>query len=90
MASWMRGKLGSFAAENVLLSKSLCCMLIRAKADTLLAIDKHGEYVFANNGGPPKTAVRVPGGDHEYTPYVMGYEAYLATMLGFIMHEGFL
>jgi pimeloyl-ACP methyl ester carboxylesterase len=57
---------------------------IHGKADTFLAIDKHGEYVFANYGGPSKTAVRVPGGDHEDTPFVMGYEAYLAALLSFI------
>ena len=57
---------------------------IHGKADTFLAIDKHGEIVFANYGGPSKTAVRVPGGDHEDTPYVMGYDAYLAALLSFI------
>ncbi len=57
---------------------------IHGKADSFLAIDKHGELVFANYGGPSKTAVRVPGGDHEDTPYVMGYEVYLAALLSFI------
>jgi pimeloyl-ACP methyl ester carboxylesterase len=57
---------------------------IHGKADTFLAIDKHGEIVFANYGGPSKTAVRVPGGDHEDTPFVMGYDAYLAVLLSYI------
>jgi pimeloyl-ACP methyl ester carboxylesterase len=57
---------------------------IHGEADSFLAIDKHGEIVFNNYQGPNKTAVRVPGGDHEDTPYVMGYPAYLAALLAFI------
>lgn len=57
---------------------------IHGEADSFLAIDKHGEIVFNNYQGPNKTAVRVPGGDHEDTPYVMGYSAYLAALLAFI------
>ncbi len=57
---------------------------IHGEADSFLAIDKHGEIVFNNYQGPNKTAVRVSGGDHEDTPYVMGYPAYLAALLAFI------
>jgi len=41
MASWMQGKRVSIAAENLLLSKSLCGMLIHGKTDNFLAIDTH-------------------------------------------------
>jgi pimeloyl-ACP methyl ester carboxylesterase len=57
---------------------------IHGEADSFLAIDKHGEIVYNNYVGPSKTAVRVPGGDHEDTPFVMGYTSYLAALLNFI------
>jgi pimeloyl-ACP methyl ester carboxylesterase len=57
---------------------------IHGEADTFLAIDKHGEVVFNNYAGPLKTAVRVSGGDHEDTPFVMGYSNYLSALLTFI------
>lgn len=57
---------------------------IHGEADAFLAIDKHGEIVYNNYVGPSKTAVRVPGGDHEDTPFVMGYPNYLNALLGFI------
>lgn len=57
---------------------------IHGEADAFLAIDKHGEIVYNNYAGPSKTAVRVPGGDHEDTPFVMGYPSYLGALLNFI------
>lgn len=57
---------------------------IHGEADAFLSIHTHGEVVFNNYAGPSKTAVRVPGGDHEDTPYVMGYTNYLAAILAFI------
>jgi pimeloyl-ACP methyl ester carboxylesterase len=57
---------------------------IHGESDTFLAIDKHGEIVYNNYSGPSKTAVRIPGGDHEDTPFVMGYANYMAALLTFI------
>lgn len=57
---------------------------IHGEADAFLSIHTHGEVVFNNYAGPSKTAVRVPGGDHEDTPYVIGYTNYLAAILAFI------
>lgn len=57
---------------------------IHGEADNFLAIDKHGEIVYNNYNGPSKTAVRVPGGDHEDTPFILGYTNYLNSLLTFI------
>lgn len=57
---------------------------IHGEADSFLSIHTHGEIVYTNYQGPSKTAVRVPGGDHEDTPFIMGYSNYLAEILHFI------
>lgn len=57
---------------------------IHGEADSFLAIDKHGEIVYNNYQGPSKTAARVPSGDHEDTPLIMGYSNYLSTIMNFI------
>lgn len=57
---------------------------IHGEADSFLSIHTHGEVVFNNYQGSAKTAVRVPGGNHEDTPFVMGYSNYLAAILHFI------
>lgn len=58
---------------------------IHGEADDYLAIDKHGEVVFNNYTGPSKTAVRVPGGGHENTPLMLGYQNYLEAIESFIL-----
>lgn len=57
---------------------------IHGEADSFLSIHTHGEVVYTNYQGPSKTAVRVPGGDHEDTPFIMGYSNYLTDILQFI------
>jgi pimeloyl-ACP methyl ester carboxylesterase len=57
---------------------------IHGEADSFLSIHTHGEVVFNNYQGPAKTAVRVPGGNHEDTPYIMGYSNYLQAILNFM------
>jgi pimeloyl-ACP methyl ester carboxylesterase len=57
---------------------------IHGEADSFLSIHTHGEVVYNNYQGPSKTAVRVPGGDHEDTPFIMGYSNYLTEILHFI------
>jgi hypothetical protein len=57
---------------------------IHGEDDSFLNIHTHGEVVFKNYGGPSKKALRVPGGDHENTPFVMGYTNYLNELLLFI------
>jgi len=57
---------------------------IHGEADSYLSIHTHGEVVFGAYPLATKTAVRVPGGDHENTPFVMGYANYLESILNFI------
>jgi pimeloyl-ACP methyl ester carboxylesterase len=57
---------------------------IHGEADSYLSIHTHGEVVFNTYPKSTKTAVRVPGGEHEDTPFVMGYENYLSAILNFI------
>ena len=57
---------------------------IHGEADSFLSIHTHGELVYNNYAGPSKTAVRVPGGNHEDTPFILGYTNYLSEILKFI------
>ena len=52
--------------------------------DNFLSIETHGEVVFKNYHGTYSEAVRVPGGDHENTPFMFGYTNYLTAILNFI------
>lgn len=57
---------------------------IHGMDDTFLNIETHGEIVFKNYNGLYGEAVRVPGGEHEDTPFVFGYDNYSTTLLNFI------
>ncbi len=57
---------------------------IHGEADSFLSIHTHGELVYNNYAGPSKTAVRVPEGNHEDTPFILGYTNYLSEILKFI------
>lgn len=66
---------------------SVPLLWMHGEADDFLEISKHGEVVYKNYGGPSKTAVRVPGGGHESTPTILGYENYSAAILEFITNN---
>lgn len=57
---------------------------IHGEDDHFLSMESHGQLVYNNHSGIWKKAVTVPGGDHENTPFVMGYSAYLDSILSFI------
>lgn len=57
---------------------------IHGKADSFLTIESHGQLVYDNKPGA-KESVLVDGGEHESTPFVMGYENYLNSILNFIL-----
>jgi fermentation-respiration switch protein FrsA (DUF1100 family) len=63
---------------------SVPLLWIHGEADSFLSIHTHGEIVYNNYVGTAKTAVRVPGGNHEDTPFVLGYTNYLTEILNFI------
>ncbi|WP_114779511.1 alpha/beta hydrolase [Botryobacter ruber] len=52
--------------------------------DDFLSIHTHGEIVYQNYGGSQKTAIRVPGADHDEVPLKMGFNEYLAAINNFI------
>jgi pimeloyl-ACP methyl ester carboxylesterase len=76
----------SIKVDNAAKIKNVTAPLlwIHGEEDGFLAIDKHGEIVYNNYPLTTKTAIRVPEGDHENTPYVFGYSNYLSAILNFI------
>jgi pimeloyl-ACP methyl ester carboxylesterase len=56
---------------------------IHGKADSFLSMISHGQLVYDNKTGV-KESVLVPGGEHETTPFVMGYQAYIDRLAAFI------
>jgi pimeloyl-ACP methyl ester carboxylesterase len=56
---------------------------IHGMSDSFLTISSHGQLVYDNKPGA-KEAVLVPGGEHETTPFVMGYQAYIDRIAAFI------
>ena len=56
---------------------------IHGKADSFLSMKSHGQLVYDNKSGA-KESVLVPGGEHETTPFVMGYKAYIDRLTAFI------
>lgn len=56
---------------------------IHGKADSFLSMKSHGQLVYDNKSGA-KESVLVPGGEHETTPFVMGYQAYIDRLTAFI------
>ena len=56
---------------------------IHGKADSFLTVKSHGQLVYDNKPGM-KESVLVDGGEHENTPFIMGYENYLSSILNFI------
>ncbi|MEN9972379.1 MAG: hypothetical protein RIS20_726 [Bacteroidota bacterium] len=56
---------------------------IHGMADSFLSMSSHGQLVYDNKPGA-KECVLVPGGEHETTPFVMGYQAYIDRLAAFI------
>lgn len=56
---------------------------IHGMADSFLSMTSHGQLVYDNKTGA-KESVLVPGGEHETTPFVMGYQAYIDRLAAFI------
>jgi fermentation-respiration switch protein FrsA (DUF1100 family) len=56
---------------------------IHGMSDSFLTISSHGKLVYDNKPGQKESAL-VPGGEHETTPFVMGYQAYIDRLAAFI------
>ena len=58
---------------------------IHGTNDTYLPLNTHGQPIFENHGGTEKQKLLVDEGDHGTTPFVMGVEAYMDALHGFII-----
>lgn len=56
---------------------------IHGEEDAFLTVKNHGQLVY-DHKPDPKQHLLVPGGEHETTPYVLGYAEYLSRLLAFI------
>jgi pimeloyl-ACP methyl ester carboxylesterase len=56
---------------------------IHGTSDSFLSMSSHGQLVYDNKSGS-KEAVKVEGGEHETTPFVMGYQIYIDKITQFI------
>ena len=56
---------------------------IHGEDDSFLTVAHHGQLVYDNKPGPKEKAL-VPGGEHETTPFIMGYQTYIDRIAAFI------
>jgi pimeloyl-ACP methyl ester carboxylesterase len=59
---------------------------IHGQDDSFLSVKSHGQPVFDNKSYGYKEAYLVPGGGHETTPFVAGYQNYMDRIAAFIQH----
>lgn len=59
---------------------------IHGQDDSFLSVKSHGQPVFDNKSNGYKEAYLVPGGGHETTPFVAGYQNYMDRIATFIQH----
>jgi hypothetical protein len=59
---------------------------IHGEDDSFLTVKSHGKPVYDNKTNGYKEAYLVPGGGHETTPFVAGYENYIEKLAVFMLH----
>lgn len=57
---------------------------IHGEDDSFLSVKSHGQPVYDNKTNGYKEAFLVPGGEHETTPFVAGYQNYIDRISTFI------
>jgi pimeloyl-ACP methyl ester carboxylesterase len=57
---------------------------IHGQDDSFLTVKSHGQPVYDNKTNGYKEAFLVPGGEHETTPFVAGYQNYIDHISVFI------
>ena len=65
---------------------SIPLLWIHGEDDSFLTVKSHGQPVFDNKVNGYKEAYLVPGGEHETTPFVAGYQNYMDKLAAFIQH----
>jgi pimeloyl-ACP methyl ester carboxylesterase len=63
---------------------SIPLLWIHGEADSFLTVKSHGQPVFDNKTQGYKESYLVPGGEHETTPFVAGYQNYMDKIAAFI------
>lgn len=59
---------------------------IHGEDDSFLTVKSHGQPVYDNKTNGYKEAYLVPGGEHETTPFVAGYQNYIDKLAAFMLH----
>lgn len=65
---------------------SIPLLWIHGEDDSFLTVKSHGQPVFDNKVNGYKEAYLVPGGEHETTPFVAGYQNYINKLAAFIQN----
>ena len=65
---------------------SIPLLWIHGEDDSFLTVKSHGQPVYDNKANGYKEAYLVPGGEHETTPFVAGYQNYMDKLAAFIQH----
>jgi pimeloyl-ACP methyl ester carboxylesterase len=65
---------------------SVPLLWIHGVDDSFLSVKSHGQPVYDNKLNGYKEAYLVPSGEHETTPFVAGYENYIAKLAAFMLH----
>lgn len=63
---------------------SIPLLWIHGQDDSFLTVKSHGQPVYDNKTNGYKEAYLVPGGEHETTPFVAGYQNYIDKIAAFI------
>jgi pimeloyl-ACP methyl ester carboxylesterase len=65
---------------------SIPLLWIHGEDDSFLTVKSHGQPVFNHKNIGYKEAYLVPGGEHETTPFVAGYQNYIDKLAAFMLH----
>jgi pimeloyl-ACP methyl ester carboxylesterase len=63
---------------------SIPLLWIHGEADSFLTVKSHGKPVYDNKTQGYKESYLVPGGEHETTPFIAGYQNYMDKIADFI------
>jgi pimeloyl-ACP methyl ester carboxylesterase len=65
---------------------SIPLLWIHGEDDSFLTVKSHGQPVYDHKTSGYKESYLVPGGEHETTPFVAGYQNYIDKLAAFMLH----
>jgi pimeloyl-ACP methyl ester carboxylesterase len=65
---------------------SIPLLWIHGEDDSFLTVKSHGQPVYDHKTSGYKESFLVPGGEHETTPFVAGYQNYIDRLSAFMLH----